>query len=107
MANCREVTAVVFDVQLGSGPVDVIGVPFDLSGETFAVHRPVDVGTSTKFCVVSHVKSGYALPRVCAPTIDAAREGAIKVLEEKGADEFAKVIRQLRRQAKTLALLEA
>ncbi|MEB2500788.1 hypothetical protein [Burkholderia cenocepacia] len=85
------VNGVVFTLAMRTGDVDVIGIPFEHRGRTWAVHSIV--GRDDVPCyAVSDVLTGRHVPKSEASSIDASRAAAIatldKVTDESWADAF-------------------
>ncbi|MBR8282511.1 hypothetical protein [Burkholderia vietnamiensis] len=78
----RRVDGIVFSVAMETGDVEVIGIPFEHRGRTWAVHAivglPID---NAPFYTVSDVLTGRHVPNSEAPTLDAARSTAIATLD--------------------------
>ncbi|WP_186060961.1 hypothetical protein [Burkholderia gladioli] len=75
----RRVDGIVFEIVLENGlRCEVIGVPFEHRGRTFAVHPSTRAGLKVVAdYAVSEVETGRRIPRVAAFTIDDARDAAI------------------------------
>ncbi|KGS73258.1 hypothetical protein X942_5796 [Burkholderia pseudomallei MSHR5596] len=76
-----------------TGDVEVIGIPFEHRGRTWAVHGIVGLSITDSPCyTVSDVLSGKHVPKSEAKTIDASRAAAIAainaVTNERWADTF-------------------
>lgn len=100
-ARHRNVNAVIFDVQLPMGSIEVIGVPFEHNGILYAVHRPPFQEPLAERYDVSHVESGRAVVRANGSTIDGARESAIALLEHMGGAATSRAIRKVLREGAT------
>jgi hypothetical protein len=96
-AGHRNVNAVIFDVQLPMGTMEVIGVPFEHNGILYAVHRPPFHDPLAERYEVSHVESGRAVVKD-GSTIDGARESAIALLEHMGEAATSRAIRKVLRE---------
>ncbi|WP_185731918.1 hypothetical protein [Burkholderia stagnalis] len=71
----RHVDAVVFSVAMRSGDVEVIGIPFEHRGRTWAVHGIVGLPTDdAPFYTVSDVLSGRSVRDSEARSIDAVAD---------------------------------
>ncbi|MBN3821417.1 hypothetical protein G3N57_35075 [Paraburkholderia sp. Se-20369] len=78
----RPVDAVVFSVAMRSGDVEVIGLPFEHRGRTWAVHGIVGLSAdNTPFYTVSDVLLGRHVPGSEARRIDDARAAAIATID--------------------------
>lgn len=85
--------AIVFPVAMQTGDVEVIGIPFEHRGRTWAVHGIVGLSITDSPCyTVSDVLSGKHVPKSEAKTIDASRAAAIAAIDavtnERWADTF-------------------
>ncbi|RXV64114.1 hypothetical protein D1006_40625 [Burkholderia stabilis] len=88
------VNGVVFTLAMQTGDVEVIGIPFEHRGRTWAVHAIV--GRDDVPCyAVSDVLTGRHVPKSEASTIDASRTAAMATLDnvtdENWADAFGAV----------------
>ncbi|KGC70219.1 hypothetical protein DP57_5940 [Burkholderia pseudomallei] len=76
------VDGVVFTLAMGVGEAEVIGIPFEYLGRTWAVHQ--EVGGShlmgPRYCV-SDVEHGRRVPDSQASSVDGARAAAIATLD--------------------------
>ena len=85
------VNGVVFTLAMRTGDVQVIGIPFEHRGRTWAVHAIV--GRDDVPCyAASDVLTGMHVPNSEASSIDASRAAAIATLDnvtdESWADTF-------------------
>lgn len=85
--------AVVLSVAMRSGDVEVIGIPFEHRGRTWAVHSFVGLSIdNAPYYTVSDVLLGRQVPGCEARTIDASRAAAIvkldAIFDEKWAETF-------------------
>lgn len=87
----KYVNGVVFTLAMRTGDVEVIGIPFEHRGRTWAVHAVVGLD-DVQCYAVSDVLSGRHVPKSEASTIDASRAAAIATLDgitdESWADAF-------------------
>ncbi|KVL93066.1 hypothetical protein [Burkholderia stagnalis] len=87
----RHVDAVVFSVAMRSGDIEVIGIPFEHRGRTWAVHGIVGLSADDAPCyTVTDVLSGRHVPKSEARTIDKARAAAIATLDAVPDEAWAK-----------------
>ncbi|HEM7880109.1 TPA: hypothetical protein U2L31_006560 [Burkholderia contaminans] len=82
------VNGVVFTLAMRTGDVDVIGIPFEHRGRTWAVHAIV--GRDDAPCyAVSDVLTGRHVPKSEASTIDASRTAAMATLDNVTDESWA------------------
>ncbi|KGC70069.1 hypothetical protein E2P84_43350 [Burkholderia cepacia] len=78
----RRVDAIVFSLAMQTGDVEVIGIPFDHRGRTWAIHAIVGLPIeAAPVYTVSDVLTGRHVPGSEAQTLDAARAAAIATLD--------------------------
>ncbi|HHY6930520.1 TPA: hypothetical protein ACV4T7_004471 [Burkholderia ambifaria] len=83
------VNGVVFTLAMRTGDVEVIGIPFEHRGRTWAVHAVV--GRDDVPCyAVSDVLTGMHVPKSEASSIDASRASAIATLDDITDESWAK-----------------
>ncbi|WP_321893680.1 hypothetical protein [Burkholderia cenocepacia] len=83
------VNGVVFTLAMRTGDVEVIGIPFEHRGRTWAVHAVV--GRDDILCyAVSDVLTGMHVPKSEASSIDASRASAIATLDDITDESWAK-----------------
>ncbi|NTY41517.1 hypothetical protein [Burkholderia diffusa] len=76
------VEAIVFAIAMRTGEVEVIGIPFEHRGRTWAVHSIVGLSIDDAPCyTVSDVQTGRHVPKSEAKTLDTARAAAIATLD--------------------------
>lgn len=85
----RYINAVVFSLAMRTGDVEVIGIPFEHRGRTWAVHGIVGLDDAPCY-TVSDVLSGWHVPKSEASSIDASREAAIVTLDAVTSESWAK-----------------
>lgn len=85
----KYVNGVVFTLAMRTGDVEVIGIPFEHRGRTWAVHAVVGLDDVPCYAV-SDVLSGMHVPKSEASTIDASRAAAIVTLDEITDESWAK-----------------
>ncbi|ALV61556.1 MULTISPECIES: hypothetical protein [Burkholderia cepacia complex] len=83
------VNGVVFTLAMRTGDVEVIGIPFEHRGRTWAVHAIVGLDDVQCFAV-SDVLTGMHVPKSEASTIDASRAAAIATLDDITDESWAK-----------------
>ncbi|TES95134.1 MULTISPECIES: hypothetical protein [Burkholderia cepacia complex] len=84
----KYVNGVVFTLAMRTGDVDVIGIPFEHRGRTWAVHSIV--GRDDVLCyAVSDVLTGMHVPKSEASSIDASRAAAIVTLDNVTDESWA------------------
>ncbi|WP_321883858.1 hypothetical protein [Burkholderia cepacia] len=87
----KYVNGVVFTLAMRTGDVEVIGIPFEHRGRTWAVHAVVGLD-DVQCYAVSDVLLGMHVPKSEASTIEASRAAAIATLDnitdESWADAF-------------------
>ncbi|KUZ80134.1 hypothetical protein [Burkholderia ubonensis] len=78
----RRVEAIVFSVAMRTGDVEVIGIPFEHRGRTWAIHGIVGLPIEdAPLYTVSDVLTGRHVPKSEAQTLDNARAAAIATLD--------------------------
>ncbi|MCM2496035.1 hypothetical protein ACVCIH_30655 [Burkholderia glumae] len=99
----RRVDGIVFEIVLESGlRCEVIGVPFEHRGRTFAVHPSNRAGLKVVAdYAVSEVETGRRIPRVAAFTIDDARDAAILEIDAVSDADWLKLSQLLTHRAAT------
>ncbi|MBJ9920524.1 MULTISPECIES: hypothetical protein [Burkholderia cepacia complex] len=82
------VNGVVFTLAMRTGDVEVIGIPFEHRGRTWAVHAIVGLDDVLCFSV-SDVLTGGHVPKSEASSIDASRAAAIATLDNVTDESWA------------------
>ncbi|HDR9258530.1 MULTISPECIES: hypothetical protein [Burkholderia] len=85
----KYVNGVVFTLAMRTGDVEVIGIPFEHRGRTWAVHAVVGLDDVACYAV-SDVLLGMHVPKSEASTIDASRTAAIATLDGITDESWAK-----------------
>ncbi|MCO8402855.1 hypothetical protein ABEG10_38310 (plasmid) [Burkholderia cenocepacia] len=85
----KYVNGVVFTLAMRTGDVEVIGIPFEHRGRTWAVHAVVGLD-DVQCYAVSDVLLGMHVPKSEASTIDASRAAAIAMLDDITDESWAK-----------------
>ncbi|MBR8034733.1 hypothetical protein [Burkholderia vietnamiensis] len=85
----KYVNGVVFTLAMRTGDVEVIGIPFEHRGRTWAVHAIVGLDDVQCFAV-SDVLTGMHVPKSEASTIDASRAAAIATLDDITGESWSK-----------------
>ena len=82
------VNGVVFTLAMRTGDVEVIGIPFEHRGRTWAIHAIVGVDDVPCYAV-SDVLTGRHVPKSEASSIDASRAAAIGTLDQITDESWA------------------
>ncbi|WP_321944797.1 hypothetical protein [Burkholderia cenocepacia] len=82
------VNGVVFTLAMRTGDVQVIGIPFEHRGRTWAVHAVVGLDDVACYAV-SDVLTGQHVPKSEASSIDASRAAAIATLDNVTDESWA------------------
>ena len=85
----KYINGVVFTLAMRTGDAEVIGIPFEHRGRTWAVHAVVGLD-DVQCYAVSDVLLGMHVPKSEASTIDASRAAAIATLDEITDESWAK-----------------
>ncbi|WP_175914677.1 hypothetical protein [Burkholderia metallica] len=82
------VNGVVFTLAMRTGDVEVIGIPFEHRGRTWAVHAVVGLDDVACYAA-SDVLTGKHVPKSEASSIDASRAAAIATLDNVTDESWA------------------
>ncbi|UQO21275.1 hypothetical protein [Burkholderia multivorans] len=98
----QRVEGIVFHVALHFDRwVEVIGVPFEHRGRTWAIHRSTlsDPHTPALYSV-SDVETGRSLGHIMEPSIDGARTTAIQIIDRATPEQWTEFFRVAKPRAR-------